>query len=117
MSMESGRSPLRGSGHSPSGLSQSSLSQAQPSVPNAEPSPYGEPVSTVAELDTLDSDEIVEGYRDGRNNEPPPTGNRSKAYWHGWRNGMADAGHMELDGAMRQLAHEVVEQSKREKAR
>jgi hypothetical protein len=35
MPMESGRPPLRGSGHSPSGLSQSSLSQAQPSVPNA----------------------------------------------------------------------------------
>jgi hypothetical protein len=36
MAMESGRSPLRGSGHLPSGLSQSSLSQAQPSVPNAD---------------------------------------------------------------------------------
>ena len=65
--------------------------------------PYGAPVTTVEELDTLDSDEMVEGYRDGRNNEPEPSGNRSKAYWHGWRNGMSDAGHAQIDGAQREL--------------
>jgi hypothetical protein len=46
MAMESGRSPLRGSGHLPSGLSQSSLSQAQPSVPNA--GANGQPVELLA---------------------------------------------------------------------
>lgn len=38
--------------------------------------PYGEPVRTAEELATLDSDEIQEGYYDGRRNEPRPTGNR-----------------------------------------
>lgn len=62
--------------------------------------PYGEPVSTFADLETLDPDEIVEGYRDGRENEPEPTGNRSRAYWHGWRNGQVDGGHAQPDDAM-----------------
>lgn len=76
------------------------------SIPNAEP--YGEPVRTLEELDALEDAEVIEGYYDGRRNDPPPTGNRSRSYWHGWRNGMADAGHMEIDGAMRALAHNVV---------
>lgn len=65
--------------------------------------PYGEPVTTAEELDSLDSDDIVEGYRDGRANEPRPTGNRSKGYWHGWRNGQVDGHHAKSDPAMRLL--------------
>jgi hypothetical protein len=100
--------PPSGSGLRPDGLSQSSLSQAEPLVPNA----YGEPVSTEAELDALNSEEIVEGYYDGRNNEPEPTGNRSRAYWHGWRNGMADAGRIPIDDAMRALTHDVLKRGR-----
>ena len=72
--------------------------------------PYGSPVTTLAELDALDSGETAEGYNDGRANEPPPSGNRSKSYWHGWRNGMVDGGHMPIDPAMRELARLVVVQ-------
>lgn len=48
------------------------------------------PVTTAAELATLDDAEILEGYRDGFAGEPEPGDNRSKAYWHGWRNGHHD---------------------------
>jgi hypothetical protein len=58
----------------------------------------------------------VEGYFDGLHDEPEPTGNRSKAYWHGWRNGMADKGRIKSDAAMQRLAHEFVERSKSERA-
>jgi hypothetical protein len=51
------------------------------------------PVTTVAELDTLDATEIIEGYLSGLDGDPEPGDNRSKAFWHGWRNG-----HMDLTG-------------------
>lgn len=66
------------------------------------------PVETVADLDTLDSGEMVEGYFDGFKGEPEPGGNRSRSYWHGWRNGATDGKHREIDAAQRRLAHEVV---------
>ena len=52
-----------------------------------------EPVTTVEELDSLDPEEILEGYRDGRAGDDEPGDNRSKAYWHGWRNGQNDRHH------------------------
>lgn len=64
------------------------------------------PVTTVAELDTLDVHEIRDGYRDGKANEPEPGGNRSKSYWHGWRNGQVDAGHAPKDEAQAALARQ-----------
>jgi hypothetical protein len=64
------------------------------------------PVTDLAELDALDSDEMVEGFMDGFRGEPEPGNNRSKAYWHGWRNGCADRTG-ETDRAQRVLAHRV----------
>jgi len=66
------------------------------------------PVRTLDDLATLDDVEVVEGYHDGR--EGFPCGeNRSRSYWHGHRNGRADAGLTPLDDAMRELAHVYVE--------
>jgi hypothetical protein len=48
------------------------------------------PVTTIEELDSLDLDEICEGYREGFAGEPEPGNNRSKSFWHGWRNGYHD---------------------------
>ncbi len=48
------------------------------------------PVTTWAELKTFDEDEMLAGYRDGFAGEPEPGDNRSKAHWHGWRNGHRD---------------------------
>ena len=66
------------------------------------------PVETVADLETLDQDEIIQGYWDGLDNEPEPGNNRSRSYWHGWRNGMVDGGHREKDDSQAILAHNVV---------
>lgn len=66
------------------------------------------PVTTVAELDTLDDDEILEGYLDGFSGEPEPGDNRSKAYWHGWRNGRVDGHHeADPDAAMTKLVQDI----------
>lgn len=62
------------------------------------------PVINLAERDALDSDEVLEGYCDGRSGDPEPGGNRSKSYWHGWRNGRVDGGHAEKDYAQALLA-------------
>ena len=69
--------------------------------------PYGGPVVTAEEVMAFDSAEVVEGYNDGSANEPEPSGNRSKAYWHGWRNGMVDGRHMKGDAAMNQLIRDM----------
>jgi len=65
------------------------------------------PVTTAAELETLDEAEIVEGYFDGAAGWPEPGNNRSRSYWHGWRNGAADKGHRPTDAAQMALAREV----------
>ena len=70
------------------------------------------PVYTLADLESLNTEEIMEGYRDGFANEPEPGNNRSRAYWHGWRNGMLDGHHREKDEAQAQLAHEFHEREK-----
>ena len=72
------------------------------------------PIMTLEELDLLNDEEVIEGYFDGRANEPEPGGNRSKSYWHGWRNGMVDGGHAEKDAAQAILAHLAVNRWKSE---
>ena len=63
------------------------------------------PVTTLEELNSLDDKEVIEGYFDGF--EDWPCGdNRSRAYWHGWRNGRVDGGHAQPDHAQQLLAFE-----------
>ncbi len=66
-----------------------------------------EPVRTKADLDTLDHDDIVQGYMSAARGDPEPGPNRGRAYWHGWRNAMIDLGEWQPDDASRALAHEV----------
>lgn len=66
------------------------------------------PVSTAADLALLDGDEIVEGYRAGLRGAPEPGSDKSRSYWHGWRNGMVDSHRMEMDSAMWHLVEEHV---------
>lgn len=70
------------------------------------------PVSTMAALETLDDTEIHEGYRDGFDGEPCGD-NRSRSYWHGWRNGMIDKGRLQPDWAGMMLVKEYVASAKR----
>ncbi len=62
-------------------------------------------VDSIAEFRTLDEADILLGYIDGFDGLPCP-GNGSRAFVHGWRNGMADAGHAETDHAQIRLAAE-----------
>lgn len=61
-------------------------------------------VTDVSELALLDSNEVVDGYRSGLYSQEPPTSAHSRSYWHGWRNGMVDGGHAELDAEQKLLA-------------
>lgn len=63
-----------------------------------------EPVTTLDDLDDLDPEEVIAGYWDGYDGEPEPGDNRSRAYWHGWRNGAVDGKHREKDDAQAELA-------------
>ena len=65
------------------------------------------PVTTLEDLRRLDEAEVLEGYLDGFDGESEPGGNRSRSYWHGWRNGQVDGGHKAPDAAQMALAHAV----------
>jgi hypothetical protein len=69
------------------------------------------PVITIADFRQLDDGEMLEGYFDGFHDSPPPGSDRSRAFWHGWRNGRVDAGlanpdlaQIALEYAFRQMA-------------
>lgn len=64
------------------------------------------PVLTLADFRQLDDGEILAGYFDGFHGSPPPGSDRSRSFWHGWRNGRIDAGYDEPD-----LAHRMLEQA------
>lgn len=66
------------------------------------------PISAARELSVLDESECLEGYLAGLNCEPEPGSDKSKSYWHGWRNGAMDSGRLPIDQAARNLAEEVV---------
>lgn len=68
-----------------------------------------EPISTRADLNLQNEDEMVAGYIAGLNGDPVPSSAYSRSYWHGWRNGMADKGKIPHDKAMMDLAHEIFE--------
>lgn len=54
--------------------------------------PNREPVTSLMDLARLDDDEMTAGYRDGAGGLPCGD-NRSRSYWHGWRNGARDHSH------------------------
>lgn len=73
------------------------------------------PVRTKEELDTLNSDDIHDGYMSAERGDPEPGENRGKAYWHGWRNRMIDMHQLPSDDASRRLAREVVAADRKER--
>lgn len=66
-----------------------------------------EKVRTKSDLESLDESEIIEGYRDAFDGLLCGN-NRSRSYWHGWRNGYSDKNHIQPDNAQMQLASEIV---------
>ncbi len=65
------------------------------------------PVETAKDLESLEDDEILEGYRAGLRGAPEPGSDKSRSYWHGWRNGSSDGGHREHDSSQSKLAEEL----------
>lgn len=61
-------------------------------------------VTTIDDFRLLDDGELMEGYLDGVSAMPAPGSDRSRAYWHGWRNGRVDAGLAQPDAAQMLLA-------------
>jgi hypothetical protein len=64
------------------------------------------PVETILDFRQLDDGDTLEGYFDGFHGSPEPGSDRSRAFWHGWRNGRVDAGLAEPDCAQRALEQE-----------
>ncbi len=64
-------------------------------------------VTTLAELMMLDDDDVAAGYQAGLDGAPPPASDRSRGYWHGWRNGLVDSGRQPADQAQLALSFAI----------
>ena len=49
--------------------------------------------TTPGDINDIDDVECLEGYNDGRNNDPAPGQNSTNSYVQGWWAGMYDGGH------------------------
>ncbi|WP_210189153.1 hypothetical protein [Bradyrhizobium erythrophlei] len=73
-------------------------------------------VSTIADLETLEDEQILEGYRSAERGDPEPGPNRGRSFWHGWRNRMMDLGELPGDEASRSLAREYLAAQRQRRA-
>lgn len=69
-------------------------------------------VKTFEDLQNLDPDEVYAGYVDGMTNPTCPGSDKSRSFWHGWRNARMDKGEIPQDSESSQLAHEYLENLK-----
>lgn len=68
------------------------------------------PVRTKDDLRLLDDVEMVAGYRSGYGGDAPHGSDRSRSFWHGWRNGRVDGGYDAIDCYQIALAREMAGQ-------
>jgi hypothetical protein len=67
-------------------------------------------ITSLEELEALDTDDIFAGYFEGLHGAPEPLASIfSRSYWHGWRNGAVDGGHRKIDEAQQHVARLYVE--------
>lgn len=66
-------------------------------------------VTTLEELDSLDSDLMVAGYLAGLGRKQVNYMQKDKAYWHGYLNGQVDSKQMPISEAQCKIARFVVE--------
>lgn len=71
-----------------------------------------QPVRTLADLESLDDEEVQDGYWSGYDGWSEPGNNRSRSFWHGWRNGAVDGKHREKDDAQAELARLIVQKAR-----
>lgn len=65
--------------------------------------------ATVEDLSSLDEAEMLEGYQSGYKGEAEPGSDRSRSFYHGWRNGMVDSKRLVATPEQLNLAREVVQ--------
>lgn len=66
-------------------------------------------ITTLEQVDALDDDLLVAGYRAGLRDQPDYT-QTAQDYWHGFNNGQVDSGRAQISEEQRELArntHEV----------
>lgn len=78
--------------------------------------PDRRPFRSIEDLQALDTEECAEGYREGRRGGACDD-SRSRSWWHGWMNGLAEAGFIAKTEAMAALAQDYAEHLKGRPAR
>jgi len=71
------------------------------------------PVTTLADLLALDSDEIVAGHIGAERGDPEPGANHTRAYHHGWRTRMMDLGEIPITPEHMALVREWVKHNRK----
>jgi hypothetical protein len=66
-------------------------------------------ITTLEELDALDGDAMLDGYRAGLGFAQINYMRKDQAYWHGYLNGQVDRGLAPISPEQRQLARLCVE--------
>lgn len=66
-----------------------------------------QPITTAAELDALDGDLMLAGYRAGLGFTEVNYTQKDQAYWHGYLNGQVDSGRMEPSEEQHALARNL----------
>lgn len=61
------------------------------------------------ELDAMDKDLMLEGYRAGLGYIQVNYTRKDKAYWHGYLNGQVDSGEIPISPEQSELAREIVQ--------
>lgn len=69
-------------------------------------------ITTLAELDALNTDDIVAGYRAGMGFVDVNYTRKDQAYWHGYLNGQVDRGLAPISPEQTELARVIVQQSR-----
>jgi hypothetical protein len=60
----------------------------------------------------LINEDVIDGYRSGYRGESEPGSDKSRSFFHGWRNGRVDAGHDKIDARQVEFAREHVARSR-----
>lgn len=63
-------------------------------------------ITTLEQVDALDDDLVVAGYRAGMRNQPDYT-QTAQDYWHGFNNGQVDGKHAEPSAEQSELVHNI----------
>lgn len=68
------------------------------------------PVTTMSELNLLNEDDILQGYRDGLWGWATPDSTKSRGWHHGYANAMVDTWQAKITPEQAKLAREYVKQ-------